>query len=145
MMDWLTRSTPSTVRADDAARGLRVPVLFVHGALDAVAPLHGGRELAGLTGRADLFVIDRAGHADLLEIDGEGRRRVTAFLLAALTSRPAADGRRRHRAVDARAKFPRQDLDMRFADHRPVQTGHLDHLGAERARRSKPSVGLVSC
>ena len=85
MMDWLTGSTPSAVRADDATRGLRVPVLFVHGALDSVAPLHGGRELAGLTGGADLFVIERAGHADLLEIDGEGyERHVTAFLLAAL-------------------------------------------------------------
>jgi pimeloyl-ACP methyl ester carboxylesterase len=84
-MDRLTRSAPSGVRADDATRTLRLPVLFVHGARDALAPLDGARQLAGVAAAADLFVIDAAGHADLVESDPTGYEdRVTGFLARAL-------------------------------------------------------------
>lgn len=86
-MDKLTSSAPSGVRADDATRALRRPVLFVHGALDELAPLGGARQLAGLAATAELFVIEAAGHADLVESDPAGYEgRVTSFLAEALRS-----------------------------------------------------------
>lgn len=59
--------------------GVRVPVLFVHGALDPV-PLRSVERTAALVSRARLDVIPECGHFPWWERPGETRRLVGAFL-----------------------------------------------------------------
>ncbi len=55
---------------------LRVPALVLHGALDQLAPIEGGRELAALIPGAELVVVPEVGHA----VNLEGQRAVNAAL-----------------------------------------------------------------
>ena len=56
--------------------GLRVPALVVHGALDQLAPLAAGEELARLVPGAELHVVPNVGHA----VNLEGQRAVNESL-----------------------------------------------------------------
>jgi pimeloyl-ACP methyl ester carboxylesterase len=85
MMDWLTGSAPSRVRADDAVRTIHRPVLVIHGDADDVAPVGGGRLLAGLAPAGEVFVIAGGDHVNPMAADPQGyERRVVEFLDAAL-------------------------------------------------------------
>ena len=53
--------------ARDRLPGLRVPVVVIHGALDQLAPLAAGEELARLIPGAELRVVPNVGHAVNLE------------------------------------------------------------------------------
>ena len=62
--------------ASDRLAGLRVPALVVHGALDQLAPLAAGEELARLIPGAELRVVPNVGHA----VNLEGQRAVNESL-----------------------------------------------------------------
>ena len=49
----------------DAARAIRTPLVIVHGAEDPISPLEEAREIAAASPRAELLVLDGAGHLDL--------------------------------------------------------------------------------
>lgn len=64
--------------ARDRLPGLQVPTLVVHGALDQLAPLAGGEELARLIPGAELLVLPDVGHA----VNVEAQRAVNGALRA---------------------------------------------------------------
>jgi pimeloyl-ACP methyl ester carboxylesterase len=64
--------------ARDRLPALRLPALVIHGALDQLAPLAGGEELARLIPGAELLVLPDVGHA----VNLEGQRAVNAALRA---------------------------------------------------------------
>jgi pimeloyl-ACP methyl ester carboxylesterase len=64
--------------ARDRLQRLRVPALVVHGALDQLAPLACGEELARLIPGAELLVLPEIGHA----VNVEAQRAVNDALRA---------------------------------------------------------------
>lgn len=77
------------LKLDNLARAhaLRVPLLVVHGAADAVVPVAMGRAVAEAGTARELVVIEGAGHNDLFDRGGAAYRdRVREFLAATLGS-----------------------------------------------------------
>jgi pimeloyl-ACP methyl ester carboxylesterase len=62
--------------ARDRLPGLRVPAVVIHGALDQLAPLAAGEELARLIPGAELRAVPDVGHA----VNLEGQRAVNDSL-----------------------------------------------------------------
>ena len=77
---------PHTFDGERHLPGLRIPVLFVHGSLDAVVPSRHAEALhaAAPPDRRELLLVEGADHDGLLA-HAEAGRRVAAFLRRALS------------------------------------------------------------
>ena len=92
--------TRGDFRADEvspvaAARRIRVPVLLIHGALDAdTPPDHSRRILAALGGPKELILVEGAHHNESLRAEGTWQR-IESWVQAVLASRtPRPAGRK---------------------------------------------------
>ncbi|HEX4024736.1 MAG TPA: alpha/beta fold hydrolase [Steroidobacteraceae bacterium] len=72
----------------ECARELKIPVLVIAGQNDCVVPLNASQALAALLPRAQLQVMQRAGHAPFLSHPDEVAAAVLQFLAATETAEP---------------------------------------------------------